>query len=269
MRWWLVVCLVFGSASLAQAQARSGHKGASDTPQQAGASAGYEETVKRALDEFELANYAEARSVLLEAHGMYPNARTLRALGMVEFELKNYASSVGYLEQSLDASERPLTPEQRREAERLLARANGYIGRYALSLRPTNASLLIDGQPVRPDAQGLLLLPVGDHELEASAPEHRTLRRTLNVVGGRRQALDLVLMPRAADESRAAPSTPAGGASARSDTPVYKKWWLWTTIGVVVAAGAATGIILATRQPEPKDPNGGSLGRVVHLLSWK
>ena len=30
-------------------------------------------------------------------------------------------------------------------------------------------------------------------------------------------------------------------------TPVYKRWWFWTAVGVVVAGGAGTGIYLATR----------------------
>lgn len=31
-------------------------------------------------------------------------------------------------------------------------------------------------------------------------------------------------------------------------TPLYKKWWFWTVIGVAVAGGAAAGIILGTRK---------------------
>ncbi|HEY3447900.1 MAG TPA: PEGA domain-containing protein [Myxococcales bacterium] len=30
-------------------------------------------------------------------------------------------------------------------------------------------------------------------------------------------------------------------------SPVYKKWWLWTVVGVVVAGGAATAAVLATK----------------------
>lgn len=45
----------------------------------------------------------------------------------------------------------------------------------------------------------------------------------------------------------------SGGASATEPekTPIYKKWWLWTIVGVVVAGGAATGLYFALR---PKDP---------------
>ena len=32
-----------------------------------------------------------------------------------------------------------------------------------------------------------------------------------------------------------------------TETPVYKKWWFWTIIGVAVAGGAGTGIYFATK----------------------
>ncbi len=39
----------------------------------------------------------------------------------------------------------------------------------------------------------------------------------------------------------------------QATTPVYKRWWLWTTVGVVVAgAAAATAIIVVTANPTPK-----------------
>ena len=33
----------------------------------------------------------------------------------------------------------------------------------------------------------------------------------------------------------------------KHETPVYKRWWLWTIVGVVVAGGATTAAVLATR----------------------
>lgn len=259
---FIALALFLSAPSLAFADARGSARERGAT--EAETPSGYDETVQRALDEFELANYAEARSLLLQAHELYPNARTSRALGMVEFELKNYVSCVDYLEQALDSQTKPLTAEQRREAEQLLGRANGFVGRYTIALRPSAAALLIDGQPVRPDARGVLRLPVGDHQLEATAEGHRPLRRTLSVAGGRSEQLDVVLLPAAADDPVSAHEAPSA-----APTPVYKKWWLWTTLGVVVAAGAVTGIVLATREPKPKEPNGGSINQTFHLLSWR
>jgi tetratricopeptide (TPR) repeat protein len=33
----------------------------------------------------------------------------------------------------------------------------------------------------------------------------------------------------------------------RHETPIYKRWWLWTIVGVVVAGGVITAAVLATR----------------------
>jgi hypothetical protein len=33
-------------------------------------------------------------------------------------------------------------------------------------------------------------------------------------------------------------------------TPWYKTWWFWTTVGVVVAAGATTGVVLGLQGEE-------------------
>jgi tetratricopeptide (TPR) repeat protein len=47
-------------------------------------------------------------------------------------------------------------------------------------------------------------------------------------------------------------------------TPVYKKWWLWTIVGVVVAGGVATGVGIALAPPRSPTPDSfmSTLGRV-------
>src|SRR5581483_1335838 len=37
-------------------------------------------------------------------------------------------------------------------------------------------------------------------------------------------------------------------------TPVYKKWWLWTVVGVVVAGAAIAGGVLGSQQPPVSGP---------------
>jgi tetratricopeptide (TPR) repeat protein len=41
------------------------------------------------------------------------------------------------------------------------------------------------------------------------------------------------------------PEAPAPSAEKRA--PIYKRWWLWTAVGVVVAGGVVTAAVLATR----------------------
>lgn len=56
-------------------------------------------------------------------------------------------------------------------------------------------------------------------------------------------------------EVHQAPSQPATSPAPpmEEETPVYKKWWLWTAVGVV-AAGAITGIVLASRPKNVEVP---------------
>jgi hypothetical protein len=75
------------------------------------------EGVQRHVD----GEWKEARELFLRAHRLFPSARTLRSLGMVEFDLGHYAGSVAYLTQALTASVRPLQLDQRTEVQRLLS----------------------------------------------------------------------------------------------------------------------------------------------------
>ena len=45
-------------------------------------------------------------------------------------------------------------------------------------------------------------------------------------------------------------------------TPVYKRWWFWTAVGVLVAGGVATGIVLS-RQSAPSSPSCDGAGACV------
>jgi tetratricopeptide (TPR) repeat protein len=52
------------------------------------------------------------------------------------------------------------------------------------------------------------------------------------------------------DTSRSSGATAAAPAPTRErSTPIYKRWWFWTAVGVVVA-GAATATVIATRPAE-------------------
>lgn len=69
--------------------------------------------------------------------------------------------------------------------------------------------------------------------------------------------------------ARAQPQTQADpaplnepAAPARDDsTPVYSTWWFWTSIGVVVAAGVVTGIVIA----QPDETSGGAPTTAIRL----
>lgn len=45
----------------------------------------------------------------------------------------------------------------------------------------------------------------------------------------------------------AATTKPEAAPQHRRETPIYKKWWLWTVVGLVVAGGVVTTAVLLTR----------------------
>lgn len=51
----------------------------------------------------------------------------------------------------------------------------------------------------------------------------------------------------------------------RPRRPVYRAWWLWTIVGVVVAGAVTTGVVLGTRGGEEEPPQGDLDPGVVQL----
>jgi hypothetical protein len=174
---------------------------------------------------------------------------------MVAFELKRYEDCTHYLVDALASSERPLEGEKRAQTEKLLERANGYLGRYRLAIEP-GTQLSVDGAASDLGPGGELVLEAGDHVLEFSAAGHIALKRPLTVQGGERDTLQVKL---------AALKSPAsqGPADRAPGRPVYKNPWLWTAVGLVVA-GAAAGTAIAvmrgsvTKTEDPYTGTGGS-----------
>ena len=67
-------------------------------------------------------------------------------------------------------SRQALTESQRAELQRLVATATANTGRYELDRSPENATLLVGGNPPTLDADGVLLLDIGRHEIAARPP---------------------------------------------------------------------------------------------------
>lgn len=215
-----------------------------------GQPAAYEAEIDLALHEYALRNYQEARVHLAQAHRIFPNARTLRGLGNVEFELRNYGEAVQYLRAALGSDVRPLDPELRAETEKILRRAAAYVGEVHVEIQPNTATVMVDGTTIASGPSTSLALMVGDHVLEFHALGRISERRVVRVVGGEQASLRIVLeladSPGAPHSGRPQPFTQDQGEGRTRDAPLYKKWWLWTAVGAVVAA-TAVGLALGLR----------------------
>lgn len=214
---------------------------------------GYRVAIDEAISEFAAHRFEEARSLFLRAHGIFPNARTLRGLGLADFELRDYVACVQHLDAALRSDARPLEQELRAETEALRARAAGFVGRLTLRPTPEASRLLVDGVqadwPVAP-----LLLSLGTHTLELFAAGYEPERRSLLMAGGEERTLDVVFQR---------PHEARSDAS-HHDEHWYQSPWLWVAVGAVVVAGATTAVVFATRpEPKPEPPVGGTSGVVI------
>lgn len=245
----------------------------------------YRSVVREALSEYTAKNFPEARALFAEAHRLYPNARTLRGLGMTAFELRSYRESIAYLNEALASQVKPLDGSLRAETERLLSRAERFVGKLNLEVNPTNAEVLLDGNPIQVSAGTPLVLEVGEHSLDFRAEGYLAETRSLYVKGHEVETWTVVLNkqpPPVAAPIAPAPAEVAARAEQQAEPgpryfrsggnedrptkqPVYKSPWLWTGVGVAVVAIVVTSVVLATRGNEiaradinePNTPEGG------------
>lgn len=226
-----LACALASSLCVARANAQT-------APTESEESAAYIESVEGALEEYRVGHYDEARSLFERAHELEPSARTLRGLGMVEFELRHYVRAVELIERSLASPVKPLTDEQRSALSELLARARRFVARYALRVTPTPTRIELDGVARTLEPDGRLTVDAGEHRLELAADGYAPSSLTLDAKGGTESELTVALRPLAKPElvASAAPS---------SEHPHRKLGIALTAAGSVTIAAGVTLYALA------------------------
>jgi hypothetical protein len=155
---------------------------------------GYTQLVEQGLAEYDAQNFFEARSLFTRAHALYPNARTLRGLGVVELSLRNYDVAADLLSRALESNERPLYGELRKATQALFERARSFLATVTLQIEPASgARVLVDGELSAWSDGTPLVLKVGDHVIEVRAEGYEPERRTLRIQGGESLQVAFVL----------------------------------------------------------------------------
>ncbi|GAB4195632.1 MAG: hypothetical protein OHK0013_02030 [Sandaracinaceae bacterium] len=195
----------------------------------------YARTIDAAVAEFQAGRWAEARALFQRAHGISPNARTLRGIGMAAFEMADYPGAVDALEAALDSEVRPLTAEQRVQVGELLGRARALVGRLVVPVAAEGMRLSIDGVAVDvpggwPESEGVILLGVGAHEVVLRDRDGHTARTRVVVRGGEDATLEI--------------ASPGAPASARNGGDADPAPWIVAGIGagLAIAGGVLYGV---------------------------
>lgn len=212
--------------------------------------AAYRELIRQAAREYEINRWAEAKLYFEKAHALYPNARTLRGLGLVAFALRDYVTAIGQLEAALADEVQPLTPLLRDQIAKQLARARQFVGRMKVVLEPSDAELIVDDWlPVR-TRDGSVWLNPGSHDLIVSRKGYETETRRISVQADTEIEVSIALralrehapqLPAAAPAPReTAPPLPRGAAASAQPRSIAP----WIVVGVAGALAVAGGVLL-------------------------
>lgn len=231
-RWILAVIVVLGPSQVLS----QGLDGAAAAPRAAepAASSLYQVLVRDAVAEYERGSWAISRELFQRAHTLRPSARTLRGMGMADFNMRAYARAVSELELALSSAEQPLDELMRAQVEELLAQASRYVGRYAVEVVPRDAVLLVNGQPPLRNGSGEVLLDFGSYSLEAHKDGYQPAVVTLEVREPERRVLALHALPTV----RSAPEPPQP-----REAPTGTRFpWTWASGATSAGALAGAGI---------------------------
>jgi hypothetical protein len=122
------------------------------------------------------------------------------------------------------------------------------VADYTVKTKPVDARLLLDGSVVTRAPGDLLQLRLGTHVLEVRGDGYRSAVRDLQVSDPGPKRIDIALEPLAQSAPRQAKA-------------LRKKWWFWTTLGVMVAGGVTAGLVVGLR-----DRDGGSQEPTIDVM---
>jgi tetratricopeptide (TPR) repeat protein len=207
----------------------------------------FNDVIKRAVVEFDQGHWEEASALFRRAHELNPSSRTWRGLGLTSFELRRYVDAIAELEAALADPRKPLTNQQRKEVETVLARAREFVSVYRVRVVPSEAEVIVDGHPATLN-QGQLFLDPGPHTLLVRASGYEERREDLRAAAGTKDELAIELsVAGPAEDAPVQVAAPAEPRPAGPPPPRRRRVWTWALAGAGVAAGAAAiGLGVAT-----------------------
>ncbi|MEM1417611.1 MAG: hypothetical protein AAGH15_22125 [Myxococcota bacterium] len=166
---------------------------AAPSPEDVARETAFRALIAEALAEYQAGNWAEARALFFQAHRVRSSANAVRLGAVCAYELREYPSAVRGFEEALAMTERPLSEQQRREANEGLGRALRFLGTVELAVSPAGAVVKVDGVVTAPDERGRFFLTPGTHEIRVEAPDHEPHAQRVSYVGGERERLAIAL----------------------------------------------------------------------------
>jgi tetratricopeptide (TPR) repeat protein len=188
---------------------------------------------------YEHGRFADAAREFEEAYRLSGKAPLLYNVGKSYDGSNDFAHALDAYQRFLAAAP-PDNPDRdfsQKRVEMLLT----LVGKIAVDGAVDGSAVALDDKSVgtTPLPAPLLVNP-GRHKLELAHEGFATFRAAVDVpVGGAATV--------AAKQIESFKVVTVGGAGPQKDTPLYKKWWLWTAVGgAVVVAGIITAVVVTS-----------------------
>jgi hypothetical protein len=189
----VLAALVLG---LAVAQPAMAQDTSSDSPQM---------KYRRATEAFEQKRWDEARILFLELWNRAKSYDVASSLGLVEYQLKNYAEAAKYYTYAVANIPPMEKPETVDRFNAILQELRGLVGTTKIKVNQPSAEVLIDGKAVgQSPLESELFLNVGPHTIQAKLGD-QTDTKTVDVLAGSEHYLEFELQP--ASSAGVAPPT--------------------------------------------------------------
>ncbi len=195
---------------------------------------------------------AAALAQMERAYDLAPSAIVLFNIGAVARTAKDYVTALRAFELYLAQGGADVTEDNRREAQTQLGEIRGFIGTVDLRVKPDGAMILVDDVEVgRAPLTEPISMKVGTHKIVAQSGG-QVGARSVTILGGDRQAVELVV------EVKAPPMPSAATPKPARETPpppqATRPLWIgWLTAGALGAAGAVTGALALTKSGQLGD----------------
>ncbi|MFO0580101.1 MAG: tetratricopeptide repeat protein [Polyangia bacterium] len=216
----------------------------------------FEECYRLAIRLYKAEQVPEALAAFEAAYGFNPEPNLLINIGRAHFRLGHYREALDYYQRFQSKS--PGADESvRTRVEQYIAEAKKALDSAAPSPAPNPAPGPAPGpaavvSPVSPSVSSVSppVSPAAPPRTDgAERPgEPSTTTPPATGAAGATGVAEGAAASRAAVAAAPSTAAPADAGPRAEGRPLYKKWWFWGVLGLVVAGGVTAGVVLGTQQ---------------------
>lgn len=185
------------------------------------------ELFERGVELFATEEYEAALDAFQQAYELEPSGPVLYNIAMCQMALLRYVESIDTFNRYLELAGADVDDERRAEIDASIVEMEARLGEVRLSVEPpSDVEVIIDDESVPQEYWSRLRIRAGRHAIRVTAPRFLEETRQVDIPSGGVTEITIVLQPDPAFVER---------------TPIVRRWWFWTIIGVVVV-GTAVGL---------------------------